>query len=312
MKYFKYIIGIALVLFIVSNAEIDQVLAVFKDANYLLIATNLPIFLLAMLANSYKWQILVKTIDFYTLLRSNIIATYYAIFMPGQVATESLKIYRLNGVNDNNIAHLSSSVFVDKLIGLMSLMFVGVLSIPFSAYFKELQTLMHAFLAVFILVLIVILNSTLPVKIFRFIFRQKFLQGFKFLKNFDSFLQNCHNSLENIIHGNYLLILKSFFCGVLFQLLNILGNYVVAVGINLDISFIDLIWIVALMSVALVLPITFAGIGVRELGFAGIFKILGLPIESAIALALASYGIMLYQSSAGYFVDLVWGVRVRE
>ena len=88
-----------------------------------------------------------------------------------------------------------------------------------------------------------------------------------------------------------------------------MGNYIIAKGINLDIGFIDWIWIIALVSVALFLPITVGGIGVRELGFVGIFNFLGLPTESAIALAFASYGIMLCHSLTGYFVELVWGVK---
>jgi len=307
MKYIKYIAGILILVLVLNNSNLGDVLDLFRSIDYILIAANLPVFVIGIAVNSYKWNLLIPNYRFSTLFTSNLIAAYYGVFMPGQVASESLKIYRMKDIKKNDIARLTCSVFVDKLIGVIGLCIVGSCGIMLSEYKALLLPLLYAFALTITGTLVLIFNTELLIKIFRLL--STGLTKLKIIKKLDELLLSFENSFKEIIHKQYILVFKAISLSVIFQFINIIGNFLVARAIHLEISFIDFLWIIALISIALVLPITVGGIGIRELSFVGVFNFLNLPIEGALALSIASYGMLIYHSSFGYLVDLVWGIK---
>jgi glycosyltransferase 2 family protein len=307
MKYIKYIAGILILILVLNNSNLDDVLDLFRSVDYLLIVANLPVFVLGTAVNSYKWNLLIPSYRFLTLFTSNLVAAYYAIFLPGQVASEALKIYRMKDVKDNDIARITCSVFVDKLIGLIGLLIIGSAGIVLSSHKEKLMPLLYSFGLSISAALLLIFNTALIIKIFRF--TSNGLSKLKIIKKLDELLLSFENSFDEILHGQYLVVAKAILLSMVFQTINVLGNYLVAQAIHLDVAFVDFLWIIALISIALVLPITVGGIGIRELSFVGVFNFLNLPIEGALALSIASYGMLVYHSSFGYLIDLIWGIK---
>lgn len=312
MKYLKYIVGISILILVFNNSNLDSVLNLFRTANYLLIAANLPVYIVGVAINSYKWNLLIPSYKFTTLFTSNLIAAYYAIFMPGQLASEGLKVYRMKDVKKNDITRVSCSVFVDKLIGLIGLLIVGSSGILLSSHKVKLIPIAYIFLAMIILILILIFQTPLMIKIFHYLTRNKLIHEWELIKKIDGLLITAHQSFREILDHHYSVIPRAILLSMIFQLINIIGSFIVAKAIHIDLAFVDFLWIIALISIALVVPITVAGLGIRELSFVGIFNFLGLPIEAALALSIASYGVVLYHSGFGYLVDLIWGVHKDE
>ena len=309
MRYLKYIAGILILVVVFNKSNLNEVWDLFRAANYLLIACNLPVFVAGIALNSYKWNLLIPNYRFVTLFTSNLIAAYYAVFMPGQLATEGLKVYRLKDVKENDITRVTCSVFVDKLIGLIGLLIVGSSGILLSAHKDKLISLAYIFAAMVGMVLLLIFQTPLVIKIFRYFTQSKLVHDWKLVSKIDELLVSAQNSFDEILKNHYSVIPIAILLSVIFQVINIIGNFIVAKAIHIDIAFVDFLWIIALISIALVIPITVGGLGIRELSFVGIFNFLGLPAESALALSIASYGMLLYHSSFGYLVDLIWGVK---
>ncbi|MBT6842763.1 MAG: flippase-like domain-containing protein [Candidatus Melainabacteria bacterium] len=307
MKYIKYIAGILILVLVLNNSNLTDVLDLFRSVDYLLIAANLPVFIVGIAINSYKWNLLIPSYRFSTLFTSNLIAAYYSVFLPGQVASEGLKIYRLKDHKENDLPRLTCSVFVDKLIGVIGLLIVGSVGILLSSHKEKLMPILYAFGLTISAVLFLIFNTALIIKIFRFL--SKSLTKLQIMKKLDELLLSFENSFNEILHGQYILIIKTILLSIIFQTINIFGNFIVAKAIHIELPFVDFLWIIALISIALVLPITIGGLGIRELSFVGIFKFLALPIEAALAFSIAGYGMLIYHSSFGYLVDLIWGVK---
>lgn len=85
------------------------------------------------------------------------------------------------------------------------------------------------------------------------------------------------------VHKRHLL-LKSFAYHLLFQALNFLRLYLVFVALRVDLPFITILWISASVLLILSLPITLAGIGLRETGFAWFLALYGIEPEKGVIL----------------------------
>ena len=92
--------------------------------------------------------------------------------------------------------------------------------------------------------------------------------------------------------------------GIMAQLLNVAMVIVISKSIGLNISFVDWCWIFSIIGVALILPISFAGLGVRE----GLFTILILQfdgnIEDGIVISLTLFAIQIVFAIIGWMLDL--------
>ncbi len=72
-----------------------------------------------------------------------------------------------------------------------------------------------------------------------------------------------------------------------YEALLVLGMDQLALGLGIQVSYLNLLWIITLVSTSQALPITFAGIGVRDVALTFLLGGLGVPGAAAIALSFA-------------------------
>lgn len=72
-----------------------------------------------------------------------------------------------------------------------------------------------------------------------------------------------------------------------YEALLVLGMYQLAQGLGIQVSYLNLLWIITLVSTSQALPITFAGIGVRDVALTFLLGGLGVPGAAAIAFSFA-------------------------
>ena len=77
------------------------------------------------------------------------------------------------------------------------------------------------------------------------------------------------------------------FFSACYQGLLVLGYYQFAIGLGMHVSFLNLLWMMTLVSTSQALPVTFAGIGVRDVALTFLLGGLGVPGAEAIALSFA-------------------------
>lgn len=87
-------------------------------------------------------------------------------------------------------------------------------------------------------------------------------------------------------------------------LLFVASSYIVANALNIAISFVALIWIRALVFMLTLIPISVAGIGLRELGFAGLLALYGIDMQAAIAFSFANFGLQLGMAAIGALLEV--------
>jgi glycosyltransferase 2 family protein len=82
-------------------------------------------------------------------------------------------------------------------------------------------------------------------------------------------------------------------------LLFVASSYILAGALGIAVSFVALIWIRSLVFMLTLIPISVAGIGLREIGFAGLLALYGIDMPTAIAFSFANFGLQLGMAAIG-------------
>jgi uncharacterized protein (TIRG00374 family) len=77
------------------------------------------------------------------------------------------------------------------------------------------------------------------------------------------------------------------------------SSYILAGALGIGVSFVALIWIRSLVFMLTLIPISVAGIGLREIGFAGLLALYGIDMPTAIAFSFANFGLQLGMAAIG-------------
>ena len=257
----------------------------------------------------YKWRLLLPNFSFGRLLSVSFVGQFYSTVLPGQIAGEVAKAYRL-GKGRQDAEHVAASVLVDKLTGLIGLLMVAAsglfasnsrvpLEIPLSIIFFASFFLISLF-CLKIPLIHRILTRTLEMLSARWPLLEKLvLRIFRLLDAWEQFLTNPFR------------LIYVFFLGALFQLICVWINILLAQDLGISIPFSDWCWIFGLVSIAVLLPISVGGIGVREGAFAGALSLQGVPIEKSIALSLAVFAISLLGTLMGGLLEVFNSRRFR-
>ena len=86
---------------------------------------------------------------------------------------------------------------------------------------------------------------------------------------------------------------------MVYQFVAILFFYLLSRGLQLHIGFFDWSWIVGALTLALFLPLTIGGLGVREGTLIGILGIYGYGSETAIAVSLTAFSFVIMLAIIG-------------
>jgi hypothetical protein len=100
------------------------------------------------------------------------------------------------------------------------------------------------------------------------------------------------------------LLLNSVLLGSFFQLMCVAIVAVLANGLGLSVSWVDWCWIFSVVSLAVFLPLTIAGIGIREGAFVGTLSLLDIPLEKGLALSFSLFGLNLLTALVGGLIEL--------
>jgi uncharacterized membrane protein YbhN (UPF0104 family) len=264
------------------------------------IVSVIGLHLLALIVNTVKWKIFLPGQGFLQLLRFTFINCFYGMALPGQLTGEVAKAYRL-GRRVGDVKTVSLSVIFDKLtgiIGLLNLMFIGLLlssrNLPpilyVSAGLIVLAALfcMYAVRIPFCVRVVETVTSALPGRIR------------DFARNIMASMQQFDNKPVAMISNIVL--------GALYQIISIAIIMTFARELGIGIAVIDWFWIFGVVSIIQFLPISIAGLGVREISFVGILGLFLVPAPAALALSFSIFGIQLLYALIGAAVEAHYNV----
>jgi glycosyltransferase 2 family protein len=261
---------------------------------------------IAMGVSAFKWWLLLPRESLRRMFELTWVGVFYSMVLPGQIAGEAVKAYRLAASHADK-GRVAASVAVDKVngvLGLLPLALVGGLlsarALPAAVWVLLLVAPCGALGALLALRSGVLSRALARAREHVLTRRARWAAISQEVERFADAWRE--------YSGRPWLMLASVACGSLFHVLAIAIIMFLAPAFGISVPLAEWLWIFAVVSLAMLLPISIGGIGVREGAFVGTLGILGVAPTPALALSLAIFGSQLVPAVVGGILELgrVW------
>lgn len=302
----RLIFSLALLGWLLARTDLSVIWTVASRLPIGMIPVLIALHLLAIVVGALRWRLLIPQHNFSLLFRLNLVGQFYSLVVPGQLAGDVVKAYRLGkGYQDAEI--VAASVLLDKVTGLISLLLLGLVGL----YLSKLQV-----------------HSTILITVSLALFTILIILALGHMKSFVRVLQAIYGYLESRFYKprrligqlrfftdawlSYMnrpwLLIGSVVMGFGYQFVSLLIILLISSRIGISIGLEEWLWVFAIVSVAVLIPLTVGGIGIREGAFVLVLGLLGVPSESALAISLTIFGLQVIVASLGAFFEVI-GVK---
>jgi glycosyltransferase 2 family protein len=282
----KAIISISLLTFLLSKIDWPKVTQSLGSANIILLVVAISLNIIERFQLTYKWNLLIKVrgimVAFGRLFWINSIGSFLGLFLPSSLGTDVVRGYYL--VKNNSEKSVSiSSVFVDRVLGMFSLLLLGLVSVFFAGALISKYNIQTYIIVVF---LIAVVSFYLFQKKQSAIVLEKFLKRLKHKKIIENGLKLHSSILDYKKYPKTLVI--SFIITLMVQVTRVLTYYFVALSFNIHISPIYYFLFVPIIMIVIMIPISLGGLGVKEGTFVAFFTLAGMSVNDAVIISFVN------------------------
>ena len=276
------------------------------DLSFYLLST-----LIAVLSNFFiaaKYYLLIKESpinhSLFSLVKINFISRFYALFLPSAVGREFVRWLKVTRNQEGRTSFLASIIF-ERLTFLLVLILCG--SIPLFVYgsipeILVLKSRVLPWVALALALITAVLSFYLSAS-FRSLVKpliRRMLSRFSAKFDIASFIESF--SLENMRASYYTGIIG---LSLVWQIFYISRLYTLIKAAALPLDLIDIVWMGSLVLMLQTLPISFAGIGLREGAYAYLFTLYDLPPEKGVLIGILFFSQMIVMAFVGGVFELM-------
>ncbi len=246
-----------------------QVLHILKGLGLFTFLSASALYILSQVLSTMRWQLLLP--DNYPLKRLfslYMIGAFFSSFLPGVVGGDAVRAYYLNK-DAKKISITLAAVFMDRYLGFVTLMLIGMAAFPFSL--KVFGSSPHRWL--------------MPGFFISFVIGSILFFGLRLGKRF-KIMTGIYEYIS-AIKDQKAVIVKTLFLSVGVQLLNFLSVVILASKMGEHISLLLLCVFLPIVTTIVALPVSISGLGVREGTFVILLGLIGISPEAATSLSLA-------------------------
>jgi len=290
------------------KVDLSAIAAAVKDVelSFYLLST-----LIAVLSNVFiagKYYILIKPSpinhSLLALVRINFIARFYALFLPSAVGREFVRWMKVTRNQEGRAAFVASIIF-ERLTFLLVLILCG--SIPLLMYRSipqivalRLQLQPWIILALIIMAVLLSFYGSQSVRSLAKSIAGRIFDRFSDRFNIGSLIESI--SLNKMKAAYYAAVIGLSLVWQIFYISRLLA---LVKASALPLNLIDILWMGSLVLMLQTLPISFAGIGLREGVYAYLFSLYNLPPEKGVLIGILFFSQMLIMAFAGGVLELM-------
>lgn len=295
---------VALLGIVISRGDVRYLPSEIGRVNVPLLAAMLACSYAAWGLNTYRWQRILAAYDLRhqlgELFRLNLAGVFYSLALPGQVSGEVLKAWRLAGRTEQRRT-VFVSVFLDRVTGMIGLAGLGSLALLLDPPTVAWMGLVPCLLVLVAATLAGVVVMTVPA--------------------LPSLVTGPATTWSPALARVGALVLRlttvnsqaptpkalASICALGFASQAIMAtiHWGVALAVGLTLSPFALTWILAITVIIGMLPVSLAGLGVRELTYVALLSLFGVSTASALTLSLATFAILVVLGLTGGAIDLV-------
>jgi uncharacterized protein (TIRG00374 family) len=305
-------ISCAVLIYLINALDWQRLSRVFSNLRleYVWIA---PILLLAGLYSlSVRWSLLLNYFGVRLSSKKSfiyyLVGNFYNIILPGSIGGDVIRIGICAIAQKKTVTLITSSVFLERVFGLLVVLFLGAIGIFLLS--DELQQQLGATVTTSILVLFSIgLFSFITIWILLRFILLKSLES-KFEKN--KILVTIVNVFDRIRQIPITALLGILGFNLLSQILDIIASYFLAKSILLDLPAIVFFVIIPIVYISTVLPISLGGLGVREGVLTLLLSRFGIISSDAVTFSFILYLNRIFVALIGGIVQIFWRLPTKK
>ena len=272
---------------IFSRTDMHQVGLMLKKIGPLAFLSASFLYILSLVGATMRWKLLLPDkFTFRRLFSLYMIGSFFSSFLPGVIGGDFVKAYYLNK-DAKKLSLTLASIFMDRYLGYVSLMFLGMAAFPFALRFfgdSPYKWLMPGLFVSFVA------GSFL-------FFGLKLGRRFRTVSEFYEYFVTLKTKKD--------VILKSLLISLVIQITGFMAVAILASAMGEHIPLLLIFVFLPIVTTITTLPVSISGIGVREGAFVLLFGLIGVRPEAATSLSLAWF----FSVFAGSLPGLAFYIR---
>jgi glycosyltransferase 2 family protein len=280
----RIIIAVGILYYLFINIPYQEVVVSLLSANLEYLIPSLLIIILGHLIVGLRLKLLTDgqgmSLSIYQIFKINISTTFYRLFLPGAFSASAVRFYKLSSF-DKKRAETLAALAVDRMINVIALCMVGLifwlLYLPSDSNYIALS--------------MSLILSGLIFSGFIIYFHKGAGTAVKILDalNIDyiaSRVKKVFFALNRFGNLSLRSVSIIFTVSIIMQMLGIGVYCLLAKSLGIEVSFLAMGWIRCVVVLISMIPISIAGLGIREGSFILLFRPFGILDEEALAFSL--------------------------
>jgi uncharacterized protein (TIRG00374 family) len=289
----------AILYLLFRNIDLELFWATVKSANKWTIVLSAVIIFGTQAISSFRWQTILKKdmfVPYKKLLSIYLVGMFFNNFLPTMVGGDVIKgyyLYKASGRGDLSLA----SIFMDRYSGFTAMMVLttGALVLGFkllegTGLAGMFVLLIASFVGMSLVIWVGPLHGwamSILSKVHFYGLNKKIDTTYRVLMSYKSHLD---------------ILVTIFLCSMVIQAGVIIGYYILGLGLGIEGVGLGYYFLfIPLATVVSMLPISLAGLGIREGAFVYLFTLVGASTEQALTLSLMWFALMVLVSVLGGF-----------
>ncbi len=286
-QLFKVVFGLGLIGYLLFSIDLPEMWSEMKNGAliWLLPATLSIAVLLLFLAPLKLYPLLQRAgkFRFSDLYRASAIGLFFNNVLPSSVGGDAVKVLVLKRRSNVSWAALVTASLADRLIGLGILLLAALVYLLFKPMESNLRLFENA-------------SGGMPVELIWIVFSSLLLFILIFRKKIKAFLRQM---IEAASKYDLRSLTLAVFFAILFQGLRVISLYFYLRFYDYRIALPDLLFVISVVSVVSMIPISVGALGVRENILTWSLALYGVPLSASVGLALISRVIFVLLSLIG-------------
>ncbi|HRI56568.1 MAG TPA: lysylphosphatidylglycerol synthase transmembrane domain-containing protein [Anaerolineae bacterium] len=305
----KIAITVGLIAFAFSRVDLHEVRRSLAAANPWLVLLALAVYLLAIVINGVKWQVLLRALEvgapFRAVLQYMFVGFFFNSILPANIGGDVMRGYGMARYTDRT-AEAAVSVVVDRIVGLLAYMSTAAVTaivVVRLMNHAELQWLFNLAVAALLgiaVALAVMLSRRLRLQIGR-IFQWGPLT--RLAPTYDGL-----SGAFDAYRFHYRALFHAYLLGLAGLMAANVVNWLLFEAVGGGVPFVDVMLFNPLIALVLMVPISVGGHGVIQNFYPFFYTLLGVPEIQAVAVSVLMSLVIILGSLPG---GLLW-LRMRR
>ncbi len=305
----KLAVSVGLLALLVTRTDLQAIGTLFRSLHIPIFFGSILLYLVAQLLSTLRWRCLLQAekiyLPFWRLILLYYEGMFFNLMLPTAIGGDLVRGYQVSRLTDRREASLAS-ILVERLSGFAALAIIACIAI-IPAYTHVSDPLIVWSTAASAVGMIALVASLLSDRLQALFFR--LLHGVG-LGRFHDIIHRVYEAVQRYwIHRSTLLLALGL--SLVLQSLVITIFYLISQALNLSVPFHYFFLFVPLMSVVSMLPISIAGLGLREGSAVYLFTKVGMDTAGALSLSLLWFAVTALCSGLGGIVFLFGHSRHR-